>query len=74
MTFKNGDEVLITHEGRIVPATIVMISRNQVSALIEFDALLGGHAGTMPIMRHDREKGIYRSIIDGTEVTLGRKE
>ncbi|SHG24922.1 hypothetical protein [Bradyrhizobium erythrophlei] len=67
---KKGDEIIITCGERIVPGEIVMISDNQVSAIISFEALLEGHAGLMPIVRHDKERCAYRSIIDGTEVTL----
>ena len=73
MKLQKGDAILVTCEGRTVEGEILMISDNQVSALIRFDILLGQHADMMPIVRHDLARGIYRSIIDGTEVTMRRK-
>lgn len=70
IAFKNGDKVLISNGAKSIPGEIRMISANQVSALIFFDGMLSGHLGAMPVMRHDRVLGIYRSIMDGTEITL----
>lgn len=65
-----GDAITIIHDGRPRPGRVVMVSDNQVSALIGFDGLVGGHAGMMPVMRWNAQRKIYRSIIDGTEVTI----
>lgn len=70
MKLRCGDDVLIIDKGKTVLGRVEMISTNQVSALISFDGMIGGHAGALPLMRHDRALGLYRSIIDGTEVTL----
>jgi hypothetical protein len=43
MTYMGGDEILITCGGKTIPGTVVMISTNQVSAIIKFDAMLHGH-------------------------------
>jgi hypothetical protein len=73
MTYSKGDAIQITCDDRTIDGWIIMISENQVSALIGFETILGKHAGMMPIMRRDLERGVYRSIIDGTEVTMRRK-
>lgn len=73
MTYMSGDEILIAFEGKTIPGTVVMISTNQVSAMIKFDAVINDHVGLMPVQRHDLAKGIYRSIINGTEVTFQKK-
>lgn len=65
-----GDAITIVHDGRTLAGRVVMISDNQVSALIGFDGLVGRHAGMMPVMRWNAQRKIYRSIIDGTEVTI----
>lgn len=67
---KNGDAIVITCGDRTVVGEIIMISENQVSALIKFETVLGKHAGMMPVMRHDKDRSVYRSIIDGTEITI----
>ena len=79
MTFSNGDKCLVTCGDRTIEGIVRVISENQISAFIEFDAMLGGpdtfHVGQMPIMAEtstDAARGIYRSIMDGTEVTIRR--
>jgi hypothetical protein len=67
---KDGDDILIVCEGRTLPAKVVMISTNQVAALIAFEGILGGHVGSMPVQRWNKDLGLYRSIINGTEVKL----
>jgi hypothetical protein len=67
------DEVLITYGDLIIRGRIDMISKNQVSALITFDAVIGRHFGSMPVMLHDVARGAYRSIVDDTEITVRRK-
>lgn len=76
MTFSSGDQCLIWCGDRTVDGVVVMMSDNQISGFIQFEALLGGHAGAMPIMAEtstDAARGIYHSIVDGTKVVLSRK-
>lgn len=73
MNFEDGDEVLLTCDGRTVPAKLIMISKNQVAALLSFEAIVAGHVGAMPVTRHDAKLGTYRSIIDGTQITFQKK-
>src|SRR5258707_1239590 len=59
--FEKGDAITITCGDRIVTGKIDLISKNQVSAVVTYDALLGGHAGMMPVMRYDLGRSAYRS-------------
>lgn len=70
--WKTGDQVIIECDGRSVAATISLASRNSVSLVLEFDAMLAGHLGTMFVLRH--EDGVYRSIVNDTPVTLSRTQ
>lgn len=70
--FVKGDVIEVSCDGRTVDGVVVVMSPNQVSAVIEFEAIFGKHCGAMPILLHD--DGTYRSLIDGTEVTLAKKE
>jgi hypothetical protein len=74
MTYRKGDAILVTVGDRTVEGEVLMISENQVSALIGFDAMIGTHAGMMPVTRWDAARNAYRSIIDGTEVILRRSK
>ncbi len=67
---KDGDDILITSCGRTLPAKVVMISTNQVAAMIAFEGILDGHVGMMPLTRWDKDRGLYKSIITGTEVVV----
>jgi hypothetical protein len=62
------EPVTIRCDGRTVPGFIVLASGNRKSLVIEFEAMLAGHVGTMPLFQDD--DGIYRSLISGVEVTL----
>ena len=70
MKLTKDDAVLITCKDRTIPGSVVMVSSNQVSVLISFEGMLGGNAGIMPATRWDASRNAYRSIIDGTEVTM----
>jgi hypothetical protein len=68
---KLGDQVLISVDGRVLDGEVLLASANGKSLLIGFDAMIGGHLMQMPLLlEHD---GVYRSIIDGTEVALTLK-
>ena len=77
MSFSKGDKCMVTCGDRTVEGVVVLMSENQISGFIEFEAMLGGpdgfHLGKMPIMARtstDAARGIYHSIIDDTEVTI----
>ena len=71
MTLRQGDSIVITCEDMQVDGTVVIASENNVSLMIRFEAILGGHVGMMPVLLHG--DGVYRSIIDGTEVSIEQR-
>lgn len=71
MKYAKGDAIEVSCNGRTVAGTVILASDNGISLLIEFEALLGGHLGKMPVTMIDGTNGY--SIIDGTEVTIVRK-
>jgi hypothetical protein len=67
--WKEGQGILLECNGEKWLAEIVMTSKNGVSLLmIGFNGTIHGHLRYMPVMYHG--EGIYRSIIDGTEVRV----
>lgn len=66
--FTTGERVTITYEGRTVVGTVKLASTNGVSLFLEFEALLGGFVGGMPVSRGD--DGVFRDIVVGKEVGL----
>jgi len=71
-----GDYVRATYQGRSVKAIVLLASPNGRSLIISWmatgDGMLGGHAGTMPILRD--AGGYYYSLMEGEPVTLERIE
>lgn len=65
---KTGDLVLIAYEGRKVPGRIVLASQNEASLMLEFEAILGGCVGMMPVLRD--EEGTYRDLINHRPVEI----
>lgn len=58
MNFQKGDRVSITAKGiggktRTVEGKVILASENGVSLCLQFEAILNGHAGTMPILKTD---------------------
>ena len=73
MPFATNDPCVIHHLEDTLRGTIKLISENQLSAFIQFEGMINGHIGGMPIMARSAENaafGIYHSIVDGTEVKL----
>jgi hypothetical protein len=66
--WKEGEGILLECEGETFPAEIAMTSKNGVSLMIAFKGTIHGHRNYMPVTYH--RNGIYRSIIDGTEVRV----
>jgi hypothetical protein len=66
--WKEGQGILLECDGEKWLAEIVMISKNGVSLMIGFKGTIRGHLNHMPVMY--QRKGVYRSIIDGTEVRV----
>ena len=48
---------------------VVLASENGKALMLEFEAILDGHAGMMPVLR-DEDGGRYLSIVTGIEVRL----
>lgn len=69
-SFKTGDAVSITCKGRAVPGSILFASSNGKSLMLEFEAIIEGHVGMMPVLRNDG--GVYESIMTGVTVELER--
>jgi hypothetical protein len=65
---KTGDKVQIECDGRSVPGTVLLASKNGKSLMLSFEAVLDGHAGMMPVTRND--DGSYQSIMTGILVKL----
>jgi hypothetical protein len=59
--FEPGARVRVTFAGRTVEATVVLASRNGRSVLLEFEAILGGYAGLLPLLWVD---GAFRELMD----------
>lgn len=69
---RRGDFVTIQYEGRSVAGMILLASPNGKSLMLGFDAMLGGHVGSMPVlMDHD---GTYRSIVTNEMVSIKPRE
>lgn len=66
--WKTGDQVIIECNGRTLPGTVKLASPNSVSLMLEFEAILAGFVGMMPVFRHD--DGVYRSLVNDQVVTL----
>jgi hypothetical protein len=64
----NRQGVLLECDGQEWLAEIEMTSKNGGSLMIDFNGTIHNHLNYVPVMYHG--KGIYRSIIDGTEVRI----
>lgn len=69
MSLCEGDAVRLQYGDEWMPATILKASANEKSLLLVFDGIIGKHAGAMPVLM-DEITGVYRSIIDRTEVFI----
>ena len=70
-SLKTGDAVSITCNGRAVPGSILFASSNGKSLMLEFEAIIEGHVGMMPVLLGD--DGRYASIVTGIAVDLKRE-
>lgn len=66
-----GERVMVSLEGRTVEAEVVVVSKSGVSLGLEFEAILGGYAGMMPVRWQDGE---YQDLIKGRRVEISRKQ
>jgi len=51
MIFKTGDHITIAADSRIVPGIVLFASENGHSLMLQFEAILCGHAGMMPVLQ-----------------------
>lgn len=67
MSFKSGDEIRIRFEGQTLMATVKKASPNSVSLMIEFEGILGGYIGWMPLLLEDSG---YIDLLTRRSVTI----
>lgn len=67
--WKTGDAVRITCEGRTVPGIVLLAAANGRSLMLEFEAILAGAVGTMPVL-WDPEGHTFRFLMTGVPVEL----
>lgn len=70
-TFRTGDAVVIGYGERTVPGIVKLASPNGQSLMLQYEAILGGFVGAMPVLGDDR--GGYRDLIFGQPVTVERQ-
>jgi hypothetical protein len=66
-----GDDLVLIYRDRSEPATVILATPNGKTLLLSFDALLGGHAGAMPVQADD--DGEFWSAVSGEPVILSVK-
>lgn len=66
--FYQGDRVLIVIGADSAAGTVILASRNGRSLMLEFEAILSGHVGTMPVLQED--DGTFRSLVSREVVHL----
>lgn len=64
-----GAQLTVTYQGQTTRAVALLASDNHQSAMLGFDAMLGGYLGMMPILWNE-QRGIYLDLIVGAEVTV----
>lgn len=62
---KTGDKVWLVCDNRHVEAEVVIASRNRISLIVRFEAILLGHVGMMPLLW---ENGAYHCVFGGENV------
>jgi hypothetical protein len=68
--FKTGDRVAITLGGQSIAGVVLLASANGRSLMLEFDGVLGGYVGMMPILwvlaaERDGRQELGREIFSG---------
>lgn len=70
---KKDDRVIVTYSGLAVDGKVLLVSPNQMSMMLTFDAILGKYAGMMPVLMDEKE-GFYRDLIFKQHVGIKPKE
>lgn len=65
-----GDRVMLTCEGRTVEAVVLLASPSGKSLAFGFEAILGGHVGTMLTFQDD--DGVHWALTTTAPVTIER--
>lgn len=71
MIFKTDEAVIIKCCGITISGSVELASQNGRSLFLNFDGVIDGHVGAMPILLENDEK--FRFIISGAEVELTKK-
>lgn len=66
--WRQGDRVMIAIGSARTPGAVILASGNGKSLMLEFEAVLHGHVGTMPVLQE--EDGSFRSIVTREVVEL----
>jgi len=68
LSWRQGDRVTITIGSDSAPGEVILASGNGKSLMLEFEAILHGHVGTMPVLQE--RDGCFRSVVTGETVEL----
>jgi hypothetical protein len=68
VSWEKGDRVLIHVGPHRMPGEVILASGNSRSLMLQFEGVLEGHVGMMPVLLE--RDGIYRSILSGHEVAV----
>jgi hypothetical protein len=68
MRWRRGDRVLISIGSDRTPGVVILGSDNGKSLMLQFEAILHGHVGMMPLILED--DGCFRSIVTWEVVEL----
>jgi len=69
--WRTGESVRITYAGRTVLGKVILASSNGRSLALEFDAMLGGWPGGMPVLWDDATAS-FRDLGPGLEVRISK--
>lgn len=67
--WKAGDLVQITYRQQTIVGRVILASSNGRSLMLEFEGMLGGFVGRMPVLQADNN-GPFQDLIDGEVAEL----
>lgn len=68
-TWKFGEAVRITYKGSSTNGRVYLASPNGVSLVLEFDVMLGGYLGKMPVL-YDENRDEFLCLFEHEPVKL----
>jgi hypothetical protein len=71
--WKKGEVAIIELDGEKAEGVVILAAPNAVSLALEFEAIIGGYAGMMPVL-WDVGEGVYRGLVCGRPVKLTARE